>query len=173
MVRRAVILFSLLFFSLLFPFSPAAAGDTAVQGEGAVYTDRDLEKYKNPSDSEHEKQGKKSVKTEGRKEDPAKAKERQEQEYWCKRAQFHQKKLEKAQREVEKAQAKRAALEEEAAGEIGATRKKVEKSIKETEKRLQNAQKDRAEREKDLGRIEEEARRKGIPPGWLRCQSGW
>lgn len=173
MVRRAVILLCLFLCPLLLPLPHAGAGETAPQGEGQVYTNRDLKQYRNSSDARLEKQGKKIVKAEGGKEDASKAKERQEQEYWCKRVQFHQKKIEKAQREIEKAQAKRAALEEDAAGAVGQKRKTVEKNMKNTEKRLQSARKELEERERDLGRIEEDARRKGIPAGWLRCQFDW
>ncbi|MBZ0158198.1 MAG: hypothetical protein K8I29_18535 [Alphaproteobacteria bacterium] len=169
MPRRAVILSCLLLFSLV-PFPRAGAGSTTAQGEGQVYTNRDLKQYRNPSDARQEKR---SAKAGDKKEDAAKAKERQEQEYWCKRAQFHRKKIEKAQREMEKAEAKRAALQEDAAGAAGQKKKTLEKNIKNTERRLQSARKELAERERDLGGIEEEARRKGVPPGWLRCQFDW
>ncbi len=97
-------------------------------------------------------------------------KEKEDKEYWCKKANAHRKKIEKAQSEIAETEEKLAKLKDAASRETGKKRRPLESDIKKTEKRLKEIERQRKENERKLGSLEEEAHRKGIPPGWLRCQ---
>ena len=114
-------------------------------------------------------QGAISVKPGYGKEDPEKVKERQEKEYWCKRVAYHRKRIENAQYEVDKEAELLSELRDEFATETGRDKKFIEKKINKTKDKLTNAQKLLKDRESDLTRLEDEARRKKIPSGWLQC----
>jgi peptidoglycan hydrolase CwlO-like protein len=96
--------------------------------------------------------------------------EKQEREYWCKQGTKHKKNIEKAQQEISDTEKELESLKKEASMEIGNKRTALDKKIKKTEKKLREAKKELAKREKDLNILENEAHKKGIPPGWLRCQ---
>ncbi len=97
-------------------------------------------------------------------------KEKEDKEYWCKKAASHKKKIEKAQGEIAETEEKLTKLKDAASRETGKKRRSLENDIKKTEKRLKEIEGQRKESERGLGRLEEEAHRKGVPPGWLRCQ---
>jgi len=92
-------------------------------------------------------------------------KEKEDKEYWCKRANAHRNKIEKAQSEIAETEEKLAKLKDAASREAG-----KKSDIKKAEKRLKEVERQRKENEKGMSRLEDEAHRKGIPPGWLRCQ---
>jgi len=144
-------------FLLLFSIS-ARGEDSAVQKETPVFTNQDIEKYKKLSDSESL-----PVKTDRTAENRGKllkAKEQHEKEYWCKTATRHKKKIERAQEDIVEA-------EKELSGEYGALSYKKRSAL---QNGLRNAKRRLKYAEKDLAEIEDEAYRKGVPPGWLRCQ---
>ncbi|MDP2753171.1 MAG: hypothetical protein Q8P40_02140, partial [Nitrospirota bacterium] len=90
-----------------------------------------------------------------------KIKEEQEKEYWCKKTIQYKNKIEKIKEEIAEA-------EKELSGENSMylsykEKKAIQKKIKSEKKKLKYA-------ENDLAEFEDEAHRKGIPPGWLRCQ---
>ena len=136
-----------------------------------VITNKDIERYKLPSDAHS--QSPTRAKTAERDEKARKSGEKEEQEYWCKRATYYNKKVEKARAELEKQEERLAELREDASKELDKKRKGVEKEIKRTREKIRNAQREVKEREKELDRVEHEAHKKGIPPGWLRCQFAW
>ena len=130
-------------------FSPfvSKGEENNVQKEAAVFSNQDIEKYKKPSDNKTA-----YIKTDRaaeRKEKTLEIKEEKEKEYWCKRANPYRKKIERIKEE---------------AGEL------EKLNTKKAGKRLENARKRLKYAEKDLAELEDEAHRKGIPPGWLRCQ---
>ncbi|MCL4476034.1 MAG: hypothetical protein M1508_07400 [Nitrospirae bacterium] len=149
----------LLIISVVLLFSVIAWGeDSTVQKEVPVFTNQDVEKYKNPSDS-----GPRTVRTDRTaeiKEKAQKIKKEREKEYWCKKATQYRKKIEMANDDIAEA-------EKELSGEssvLSYKKKRVaQDKLNKAKRRLKYA-------EKDLAEIEEEARRKEIPPGWLRCQ---
>ena len=162
-------LFILLMTCSLGLFSPLAMGEeSTMQKEGLSFTDRDIDRYKKPSDN------KTPVTTSTRrkeKEDNAlRIREQQEQEYWCKKATLYKRKIENAQDEVEEWEKRLSELRD--SDFQGSTKKKkiVEKNIKISQKKLERAKKQLEYTERDLSDLEEEAHRKEIPPGWLRCQ---
>lgn len=143
---------------LLPPVWAMGQNETA-QKEPPVFTNQDIEKYKQPSDSKFH-----PVKTDRTAEKKAKAekiKEEQEKESWCKKANSYKKKIDKIKDEITEAEKE---LSEEKGVDLSYKKKK------EVQKRLHNARKHLKYAEKDLSELEDEAHRNGIPPGWLRCQ---
>ena len=164
-----LIIFSITLFVI--PVSGGAGqGSSRPPQKEEILTNQDIEKYKKPSDGETQSVINKKAESDNK---TRKAEDRKEQEYWCKRAAYYKKKIEKAQDEVKKQDARLVELKEDASRELGKKRKALEKEIKKTRTKLKNAQKQLKDREKDIDRIENEAHKKGIPPGWLRCQFTW
>ncbi|RPI37965.1 MAG: hypothetical protein EHM54_01780 [Nitrospiraceae bacterium] len=144
---------------------PVSGADTSVQDQPQLFTNQDLGKYNNPSAS-----GTKDTKTvyqedrEGYLKDKKKnIMEEREQEYWCKKASAFRKKIEKADEDMKK-------IEKELSEENGKSLHAGKKST-ELQKRLEKAKKRVKDAEADLDDLEHEAHRKGVPPGWLRCQT--
>lgn len=132
----------------------------AAQEQTPVYSNRDIEKYKQPQDS-RPVETKRDIREE-RRLDAREAKNNQERERWCKRANEQKKKIEKAQYDVQSAEK---ALRHEEEKDLHGGKKS-----KQLRDKLQLAKRKLANEERDLSDIENEARRKEIPPGWLRCQ---
>lgn len=148
-------------------FHAASGGDKpSRQKESPYFSNDDIEKYKTPPDYSASKT--KAGKTDRKEE--TKTKEQQDKEYWCKKAAHHREKIEKSRKQVDKTEKHLAELKEEASREIGKKRAAIEKNIKNIRKKLSNIQRQLKEQQEDLERLEAEAHRKGIPPGWLRCQ---
>ncbi|HEX8947756.1 MAG TPA: hypothetical protein VF790_02270 [Dissulfurispiraceae bacterium] len=149
----------------------ARTDNKPAQREDLTFSNQDLEKYKPASDNKA--QAVKPPRTEEKKEKTQKTEEQKEKEYWCKRAEYYAKKIEKAQDEVDKQEERLDELKDAASRELGKQRKLLDKEIKKTRKKLESARKQVAARERDMARIKEEAHKKGVPPGWLRCQFTW
>lgn len=123
----------------------------SAQEQPPVYSNRDIEKYKLPSDSRPVEIKKRDAREE-RKMDAHAAKDNLERERWCKRTTAQKKKIEKAiRREEEK--------------DFRGTKKS-----KQLQDRLAREKRKLTVEEGALNDIENEAHRNGIPPGWLRCQ---
>lgn len=138
-------------------FSGSAFGED--KKEAPLYTNQDIEKYKKPSDSKSRVV--RTDKAEGKKEKSQKSKEELEKEYWCKTATSYKKKIEKIKDEIAEA-------EKELSGESSMSlsykkKETIQNKITKSKKQLRYA-------EKDLNGLEDEAHRKEVPPGWLRCQ---
>jgi len=142
--------------------------DSPGQQEGKTFTNKDLETYKNPSDNPTwaPKAEKKEDKNDGLK----KLHEEFERERWCKKATVLNRKIEKAQDEVEDKEEKVADLKKEHSGADSKRQPAYAKRLKRLEKDLEKSHKKVKYAQKDLADLEEEARRKGVLPGWLRCQ---
>lgn len=133
----------------------------AAQEQSPVYSNRDIEKFRQPQDS-----GRVEAKRDTREErrlDSRQAKDSQERERWCKRANEQKKEIEKARHDVQSAEK---ALNREEEKDLRSDGKKS-RHLKD---KLELAKRKLANEERDLNDIENEAHRKGIPPGWLRCQ---
>ncbi|MBF0558568.1 MAG: hypothetical protein HQL08_07280 [Nitrospirae bacterium] len=107
------------------------------------------------------------------KEDTASIKEQQDKEYWCKRAAYYKKRIEKAQYEVDKEDELLSELTDAGSLETGADKKYIDKKIAKTQDKLVSAQKLLKDRQRDLARLEDEARTKKIPAEWLQCRPVW
>jgi hypothetical protein len=150
-----------IFLIVLFSVLPAAVsgGQTADQGT-PYFTNKDIEKYARPSDGQQpaaasEKPRKPDVHTRA-------TSEGKEKEYWCKKASSAKKTLEKKKDRI--AEIEREIAEREARGFSGG------KAGKSLQKRLARAKRDHRYAEEGFREIAEEAHRKGVPAGWLRCQ---
>jgi hypothetical protein len=140
----------------LFPVTVSGDSGAAAQGDAPYFSDKDMEKYKMPSDNKSpdakvNRTATKAVKTQERKE-------QQDREYWCRKATVLKRKIEKGQDDIS-----------ETEKELSAQDLKRKKRIA-LEKTLARSKKQVAYTEKDLADFDDEAHRKGIPPGWLRCQ---
>jgi hypothetical protein len=141
-------------------FVPAVVrAATESQGEEATsFSNQDLEKYKSPDDNASA-QGAVRVEKMNR---TAKRDEQREKENWCSRARECQKKIDRAKDELKD--------EEDRTNDDSGTGLKKHKMRKQTRRNYVQARKKLREAERDLSYLEEEAHRKDIPPGWLRCQ---
>lgn len=124
------------------------------------FSNADIEKYRSPSDNRRGEQQRAAApeKMDGNK----KARGKEEPEYWCKRTTTAKKAIEKADREVRE-------REEEISREESKTVRTARK-MNTLQSRLRKAKDHLHSAESDLTDIEHEAHRKGIKPGWLRCQ---
>jgi hypothetical protein len=142
-----------------------------VAAEETTLTNKDLEKYRGQEVKTAEKPSRHKDAKSGSAD---KAKEQKEQEQWCKRATALQRKVEKAKDAVADAEKKLAALQKDdvPGGSLKNKRssKTAKKTINDSERKLQKSRKELSYTERDLSNLEQEAQRKGIPPGWLRCQ---
>jgi len=140
----------------LFPLLSAVSGLAAEENVPA-YTNRDIERYGNTADSSSYPAA--DMKS-GRGKDRRQLRERNEQEYWCANASKIRKRVETGKKSVKE-------LEDgaEAAKRSGDNQKeqKLKIKLKKTKDRLMSD-------EKELNDLEGRAHRKGVPPGWLRCQ---
>ncbi|MBI5076568.1 MAG: hypothetical protein HZB62_15560 [Nitrospirae bacterium] len=124
------------------------------------FTNDDIDKYRNPSDSRPREQRK--APPSAIKDDSRKARGKQEQEYWCKRAAVVKRKIDDAGRDVREREED---ISREQSKHVRTSRK-----MDTLQGRLKKAKDHLSSAERDLTDIENEAHRKGIPPGWLRCQ---
>ncbi len=131
------------------------------QEQPPIYSNRDIEKYKLPSDARPVERSKQTTR-EDRKTDARAAKDNLERERWCKRTTAQKKKIEKARHDIQMTEK--------------AIRREEEKNFRGTKKsrqlqdRLEQDKRKLAVAEEELNDIEHEAHRREIPPGWLRCQ---
>jgi DNA-binding transcriptional MerR regulator len=139
-------------------FAAFGAGPTENK-EPLYFTNKDIEKYASPADENVSPAAvKPSRKNDGSKD----SREAQEKEYWCKKTAPCRKKTERVREEIQ-----------EIEKEIAENKDRVlssHKSVNTLRKKLERTKKKLKTAEHDLSDIEEEAHRKGIPPGWLRCQ---
>jgi hypothetical protein len=143
--------------SMLGLFSiPAMGENDPMQQDVPYFSNEDIERYRMPSDN---KAPEKSVNgAETAQEKAREKKEQLDQETWCKKANSYKKKIERAQDDISE-------IEKEFSAEKVSPKKKVA-----LDKKLKKAEKKKEYAEKDFADLEEEAWRKDVPPGWLRCQ---
>ncbi len=125
-----------------------------------LFTNADIDKYRSSSDTRLQEQ--KDIAPGVKRDEHRKARDEGKQEYWCKRATVAGKNIEKAERNVRQ-------QEEEISKERSKT-VRTSKKIDALQNRLRKAKESLASAEEDLNDIENEAHRRGIRPGWLRCQ---
>lgn len=163
MLKRLCFLFSIFLINSIC-CTAVNGDDKSAQGQPQLFTNQDIEKYKGPSEAKIT--GTKTVLMEDREEvrnDKNKSiREDQEKEYWCKKASAHKKKIKKADDDVKETEKK---ISEESSKGLHAGKKTAL-----LQKRLEKARKKVEDAGADLGELEDEAHRKGVPPGWLRCQ---
>ncbi len=136
------------------------AGNALCEEKPLLFTNDDIDKYRYPSDNRPQEQKRTAPST--IKDGNKKAREKQEQEYWCKKATVVKKKIENAGRDV---RGREEDISREQSKSVRTSRK-----INTLQSRLKKAKDHLSSAERDLNDIEHEAHRKSIPPGWLRCQ---
>jgi hypothetical protein len=134
----------------------AWGSEKTVREEIPYFTNKDIQQYKNPAESnppvaERDRKPEKEDRSRKTKED-------HEKEYWCKKTAPHRKKIDSRRDEI------RATENELSESSLTLKKKKaLSRKLESSKRKLKSS-------ERDLGDLEEEAYRKGIPPGWLRCQ---
>jgi hypothetical protein len=127
------------------------------------FSNKDLESYENSAD--HKTRGSQSTElksSEVRKTKAEDAREQKEKEYWCKKAAPQRKKIQRLNEEI--GEKEKELAEENSRGSIRNKKTRtLNKGLAKIRKRLKEA-------EGNFGDLEGEAYRKGVPPGWLRCQ---
>jgi len=136
------------------------AGPGFCEEKPLSFTNDDIDKYRKTSDNRPQEQ--KKTPTSAKKDENKKAQGKQEQEYWCKKATIAKKKIENAGRDVTEREED---ISREKSKSVRTSRK-----VNTLQSRLKKAKDHLSSAERDLKDIESEAHRKGIPPGWLRCQ---
>jgi hypothetical protein len=127
------------------------------------FSNKDLEHYENPADrSPRQPQSPEPKNSEGKKTKAEDSREQREKEYWCKKAAPQRKKIQHLHEEISE---KERELAEENTG-VAVRNKKtrtLNKALAKARKRLEDA-------EGKFSDLADEAHRKGVPMGWLRCQ---
>jgi hypothetical protein len=144
-----------------------SAGAGFCEEKPLLFTNDDIEKYRQPSDNKPQEQKpqqqqKKTVPS-AKKDEDKKNQGKQGQEYWCKRTTAAMRKIEKAAQDVRE-------REEEISREQSKNGHTSRKKNTTLQGKLKKAKDHLSSAERDLSDIEHEAHRKSIPPGWLRCQ---
>jgi chromosome segregation ATPase len=129
----------------------------AVEGDAPYFTNQDIERYKETSDSRGSVQGPGSGGA--KKETAARLQAKREAESWCKKARTSRKRIQKDKDDVQEIEG---ALED-----LKDTKSRKKAGL---EKKLAKARKQLESSERDLAELEDDAHRNGVPPGWLRCQ---
>ena len=163
MLKRLCLLFSIFLVNSM--CCTAVNGeDKSVQGQPQLFTNQDIEKYKGPSEAKTTDT--KTISREDiekvRNDKNQSIREDQEKEYWCKKASAYKKKIKKADDDVKETEKE---ISQENNKSLHANKKTAQ-----LQKKLEKARKKVEYAEADLGELEDEAHRKGVPPGWLRCQ---
>jgi hypothetical protein len=130
----------------------------------AAYSDRDLDKYRNPADGTPSTVPAPSKHTSQKKA----GSDSKEKEYWCKAATKQAKVVEKAKDRVQSAESA-VAKRQDGANHKPPSDRKAQKRLADAQKKLAKEQKKCAQEEAALSALENRAHRKGIPPGWLKC----
>ncbi len=138
-------------------FAGLPVGKISAAQEVPHFTNHDIEQYREASDGGSSMPN--PVGTGTKKEAAARLQKQKEAESWCRKASVRRKRIEKDQEDVQDLEK---ALED-LKDTTGKKKAGLEKKLGQVRKHLRNS-------EKDLAELGDEAHRKGIPPGWLRCQ---
>lgn len=147
------LLLNVVFFSLQLISAAWSAQETA-----PAFTNEDIEKYRNPSDNSRRETARDS--SYEKKREYSLSRDRQEQESWCNKATAINRKIEKAERSVKEIEDD---IEQAKNSQAASRNNLLRKKLKKAKERLSDEQ-------RDLNDLENRAHRKGVPPGWLRCQ---
>jgi hypothetical protein len=140
----------------LFFIPPVFAEDTNELKNAPSFTNKDIERYKeSPDRLSNAKKDKSGKETKSQRKS-----EESDRNYWCKKGTFYSEKIERLQIKIKEAEERLARKEAE-----GSSRHVLRREKRHLDKERENLRK--AERE--FVKLENEAHRKGIPPGWLKC----
>ncbi len=147
--------------SFAFTVSISCGADTSQQP--LSFSNKELKPYEESAD--HKTRGAQSTEMKSSEIQKTKAedtRQQKEEEYWCKKAAPQRKKIQKLKGEIGE---KEQELAEENSRSLSGNRKTkaLDKELSKIRNRLKEA-------EENFGDLEDEAYRKGVPLGWLRCQ---
>ncbi len=131
------------------------------------YTDSDLQKYRNPADSNRNAVSSPREKAASGRN----LSDRQDQEKasWCKEGTKRSRMVEQAKHRVSTSEAAVAKKQEEADRKPGD--RNAAKRLSDARKKLAKDQEALAREDAELASLETRAYRKGVPPGWLKCNT--
>lgn len=132
----------------------AYAGDSA-RNDSNYFTNEDLEKYKGQHENTMAEQSEPP-----KQERAARNREDREKEYWCKKASPYARKIDGLKEDL------RLAEQRVSDSQTKSARKKSTA----LHSKMENSRRKLKEAQRDLEELENEAYRKGVPQGWLRCQ---
>jgi len=147
----------------LFLFSLGDAQPCIAAEQSPSYTDRDLNQYRNPADDRSTTTPAPSRRLAKKAADS----DSKEKESWCLAGTRHAKKIDVAKERLQSADALVAKRQEEA--DRKPSDAKARKRLADAHKKQVKEQKKLAQEEAALSTLENRAHRKGIPPGWLKC----
>ena len=162
MIKRLFLFVCVVF---VFSLSPAHVGCTETpEDKPRVFTNEDVKRYRGPSGVEttDPKPALQEDRESDLKDKAKRISEKHEMEYWCKKAGSIKRRIEDDKEAIKEIKDQ----DVEPRTKSSSSRKKT----KSLEKRLEKAKKRLRNSESDLKDLEDEAHRKGVPPGWLRCQ---
>ena len=138
--------------------------ESSVAEQPQLFTNQDIEKYKGPSEAKttDTKISSRDDMEKVRNDKNQSIREDQEKEYWCKKASAYKKKIKIADDDVKETE-REISQENNKSLHAGKKTAQLQKKLEKARKKVEYA-------EADLGELEDEAHRKGVPPGWLRCQ---
>ncbi|MBI5102692.1 MAG: hypothetical protein HZB33_12790 [Nitrospirae bacterium] len=153
-------------------FYSASASDAVEPqpNEASSFTNKDLEQYKHKSQEGGTPKALQGVGGNNSEEKHAKSDKNKDQEYWCSKGRQLRKKLDMSRDEVNALKELSNEFRETEASSSGKKKLAARKNVRKNEKNVVAAQRRLKEREALLADLEEDAYRKGIPAGWLRCQ---
>ncbi len=151
---------ALFVFSLVFALG-AFSNEVLGQAETPIFTNKDIDKYKGPNDYNKTEKSETRDYRADKQEQLKKINEEREKEYWCKKASPYRRKIESTTDDIRQLEDEQ--LQANVKSPSGKKGRSISRRIQSTRKKLREA-------EKDLAELENEAYRKGVPQGWLRCQ---
>jgi hypothetical protein len=162
-VKTKYLLIAVLSLSL-FMFHTISAND-----KPRVFTNDDLSRH-NVRDS-RDSTDRQSLKTSPANNKPVRHKTSndKEKEKWCKKGRHYQNRVDEAKTYLNEAERKYAEAQEKAAARPP-KKKRILQKVEVSKSGIRKARLKVEKAEKRLLDIEQEAHRKNIPPGWLRCQ---
>jgi len=139
--------------------------ESSAEEQPQIFTNQDIEKYKGPSEVKATRDTKTVSRDDmerARNYEKQSIREDREKEYWCKKASAYKKKIKKADDDVKETEGE--IVQGSSEGSHGG------KKTSQLQKKLEKSRKKVEYAEAGLGELEDEAHRKGVPPGWPRCQ---
>ena len=144
-------------------FTVSISYGTDTSQQPLSFSNKDLKPYGDSADHKtREAQSTELKSSEIQKTKAEDTRHQKEKEYWCKKAAPQRKKIQKLKGEIGE---KEKELAEENPRSLSGNKKTkaLNKELSKIRNRLKEA-------EENFGDLEGEAYRKGVPPGWLRCQ---
>jgi hypothetical protein len=163
LVKNAYLLLAVLSLSLILCDASTA------ENKPRIFTNEDLSKRGTPNVSEPAAGQTHTRSAANNKNTYTKASSDKGKERWCKKGRLYQNRVDEAKAYLNEAVRKYAEAKEKAAARSPKKKRKLQKAeVSDSGVRKARLKLERAE--KRLLDIEQEAHRKNIPPGWLRCQ---